>query len=257
MTDAPPEQDPPVVSVITPCFNSARFITQTIASVQAQSCGAWEMLLADDVSSDNTREIIEALAAEDPRLRLIRREANGGPAAARNSALAEARGRYIAFLDHDDLWRPDKLSRQLAFMAETDCAISYTAYRRVSARDGKPGGLIRVPPTMTYDRLLKHTAIANLTAMIDQAKTGPIRVPEMPYDDYALWLSLLRKGFTARGLNEDLARFRVVEGSSSSRKHQAVAWVWRIYRHQERLSVVRALWCVAHYVGRAALKHLK
>ena len=256
MASDPPENDRPLVSVITPCYNSEAFIAETIGTVQAQTAKAWEMLLVDDCSSDRTREIIEDLAANDPRLILIARAANGGPAVARNTALARARGRFVAFLDHDDLWLPEKLAHQLAFMAETDCAISYTAYRRISQRGAKTGGLIRVPAAMTYESLLKNTAIANLTTLVDQAKSGPIRVPEMPYDDYVLWLSLLKRGLSARGLNEDLARFRVVEGSSSSRKHRAVVWVWRIYRDVEQLSLPRSLWCIGHYILRAALKRL-
>ena len=257
MASDPPANDRPLVSVITPCYNSAPFIAETVASVQAQTTSSWEMLLADDCSTDRTREIIAEIAAQDPRVVLIARQANGGPAAARNSALAQARGRYIAFLDHDDLWLPDKLTRQLAFMAETDCAFSYTAFRRISENGERVGGLIEAPPAMTYAGLLKNTAIANLTTLVDQTKTGPIRVPEMPYDDYVLWLSLLKRGLTARGLNEDLARFRVVEGSSSSRKHYAMAWVWRIYRDVEKLSLPHALWCLANYVIRAAVKHSK
>ena len=127
---------------------------------------------------------------------------------------------------------------------------------RIEWSTARPEPSPRLDHTMTYDSLLKNTAIANLTTLVDQAKSGPIRVPEMPYDDYVLWLSLLKRGLSARGLNEDLARFRVVEGSSSSRKHRAVVWVWRIYRDVEKLSLVRALWCISHYIARAALKRL-
>ena len=247
----------PLVSIVTPCYNSQRFIAETIASVQGQTEGDWEMLLADDNSSDETCRLISGLAEKDDRLVLIRRPTNGGPAAARNSALAAAHGRFIAFLDHDDLWLPDKLSHQLAFMAETGCALSYTAYRRMPEKGGTPGGVIQVPTQMTFKTLLKNTAIANLTTMVDQDQTGPIRVPDMPYDDYALWLTLLKRGFVARGLQEDLARFRVVKGSGSSRKHYAVAWVWRIYRQVIGLRRTEALWCIGHYIVRAALKRLK
>lgn len=249
--------DRPVVSVITPAYNAARFIGEAMASVQAQSLTDWEMVVADDASSDDTAAIVEAASRQDPRIRLVRREGNGGSGPARNAALAVARGRFIAFLDSDDLWLPDKLERQVAFMKAEGCALSYTAYRRVSADAQRIGRLIEVPPRMTYRRLLRNTAIATLTAMVDSAQTGPLRMAEMRRDDYILWLSLLRRGFAARGLQEDLARYRAVGDSLSSRPGRSAAWVWLVYREAERLGPVRSAWYLANYGARAVLKRLR
>ena len=251
-----PNTAPPSISVITPAYNAARYIGDTIASVQAQTCTGWEMVIADDCSDDETCALIEALAREDPRIILVRQARNGGPAAARNLALAHARGRYVCFLDSDDLWLPTKLERQLSVMRETGCVISYTAFRRISDDGTRIGQLIEVPESMTYRQLLKRTAIANSTSMVDSEQTGPLRLVDAGYDDYILWLSLLRCGFEARGLNEDLVRYRVVGGSISSRPFRSAGWVWRIYREQEKLGLLQAAWCLAHFGARAYLKRL-
>lgn len=248
---------PPEVSIITPAYNAARFIGQAMASVQAQSLQNWEMVVADDASSDQTAELVAAQSRLDPRIRLVRREGNGGSGPARNAALAVARGRFVAFLDSDDLWLPAKLERQLDFMKAQGCALSYTAYRRISSDGRDVGRLIAVPQRMTYGALLHNTAIATLTAMVDTAQTGPLHMAEMRRDDYILWLSLLRRGFTACGLQEDLARYRAVGDSLSSRPGRSAAWVWLVYREAEQLGRIRSAWCLANYGARAIVKRLR
>jgi len=246
----------PVVSVITAAYNAEVFIAGTIASVQAQSLGDWEMLVADDASSDRTAAIVAAVAAEDPRVRLIPLAQNGGVARARNAALAAAQGRFVAFLDSDDLWLPQKLERQVAFMKAEEAAVSYTAFRRIDESGSRVGRLVKVPARLTYRQLLRNTAIATLTGMIDTAKTGPLRMTEARRDDYILWLSLLKRGFVARGLQEDLARYRVVRGSLSSKPKRSAAWVWDVYRKVEKLGPLQAAWCMLHYGARAVAKRL-
>mgnify|MGYP003700794585 FL=1 len=248
--------DAPLVSVITAAYNAEAFIAETIASVQAQTLTDWEMLVADDASTDRTAEIVAAQAAYDPRVRLIRLERNGGVARARNAALSEARGRFVAFLDSDDLWLPEKLERQVAFMKARDAAVCYTAFRRIDESGTRTGRLVKVPPRLTYGQLLKNTAIATLTGMADTAKTGPLRMTEARRDDFILWLSILKRGFVAEGLQEDLARYRVVKGSLSSKPKRSAAWVWHVYRRVEGLGPLRSAWCMAHYGTRAILKRL-
>lgn len=259
MSGAPATMAPdgaPLVSVITAAFNAERFISETIATVQAQSLKDWEMLIADDASSDGTADIVQRFSEQDPRVRLIRQPRNSGVSAARNRALAEARGRFIAFLDSDDLWQSEKLERQVKFMTKHDAAISYTSYRRISEDGGLVGRLVEVPRRLSYNQLLKNTAIATVTAMVDTDKTGSIRMTEARRDDYILWLSILKRGFIGHGLQEDLARYRVVRGSLSSKPKRSAAWVWDVYRKIEKLSALRAAWCMAHYGTRALLKRL-
>jgi glycosyltransferase involved in cell wall biosynthesis len=164
----------PLVSIITPSWNVERLIGETIASVQAQTFQDWELLIADDCSTDNTAAAIEGFAAKDPRIKLIRQPRNGGPALARQAAIEQAQGRFIAFLDSDDLWLPPKLERQLAFAREHRAALSFTAFRRIDENGSVTGRLIPVPASLTYDQLLKNTAIATLTALVDRDIAGDI-----------------------------------------------------------------------------------
>jgi teichuronic acid biosynthesis glycosyltransferase TuaG len=244
----------PLVSIITPSWNVERLIGETIASVQAQTFGDWELLIADDCSTDNTASVIESHSARDPRVKLIRQPRNGGPALARQAAIEQAKGRFIAFLDSDDLWLPTKLEHQLAFAREHRAALSFTAFRRINEDASVVGRLITVPASLTYDQLLKNTAIATLTAMVDREIAGAIAMKNEGYDDFCLWLDVLRPGHVAWGLNEDLARYRVRGVSVSSRPMRSAGWVWNIYRHIERLSPVKSAWCFAHWGARAWLK---
>lgn len=238
----------PLVSIITPTYNAARFIGETIRSALIQTHQSFELLVADDASRDGTPELIERLASDDPRVRLLRHAENRGPAAARNTALEASRGQFIAFLDSDDLWLPEKLKIQLHFMREAGAAISYTSYSRISARGELISGPVLIPRTLDYVRLLKNTAIATSTAIVDRTQVGPFQMINTYYDDYALWLTLTRRGHVAHGLQQDLMRYRVVSGSVSRNKLRSARHVWEIYRSVERLPLRMALWCFAHYV---------
>jgi teichuronic acid biosynthesis glycosyltransferase TuaG len=244
----------PLVSIITPAWNVERVIGETIESVQAQTVADWELLIADDCSTDNTAAVIESYAAKDQRIKLIRQPRNGGPALARQAAIEQAQGRFIAFLDSDDLWLPSKLERQVAFAREHRAALSFTAFRRINKDGSTTGRLIPVPVSLNYEQLLKNTSIATLTAMVDRDIAGHVAMKNEPYDDFCLWLSILKPGHVAWGLNEDLARYRVGGASVSSRPLRSAGWVWHIYRNVERLSPVKSAWCFAYWSARAWLK---
>ena len=246
---------PELVSIVTPAFNAERFIAQTLTSVIQQTYPAWELLVADDCSRDGTRALVERHAAGEPRVKPILLSRNSGPAAARQAAIDAAQGRYIAFLDSDDLWLPDKLERQLEFMKSRDAALSFTAYRRISADGAKVGRLIAVPECLSYRQLLGNTAIATSTAIVDRGKSGPLRMTRTYYDDFVLWLDITRRGFDACGLNEDLMRYRVVGGSVSRNKSRSARMVWRTYRGVEKLGLLHASWCFARYALNAARKY--
>jgi glycosyltransferase involved in cell wall biosynthesis len=244
-----------LISIVTPAYNAARFIEATIASVKAQTYPSWEMIVVDDCSQDDTCSNVAKFMAHDPRIKLVRQEKNGGPAAARNAALEAANGKYIAFLDSDDLWLPAKLEMQLAFMRDSGAAISFTGYRRISEAGNTTGRLINIPKELSYRELLKNTAIATSTVVIDRERTGPFRMTKTYYDDYALWLELLKRGFVAHGLQQDLMRYRIVGESVSRRKGKSALWVWRTYRQIEKLSMPYAVWCFVNYAWRASLKY--
>ncbi len=245
---------PPLVSVITPAFNASRFLPDCLESVRRQTVTDWEHVVVDDGSTDETRAMLEAAAALEERLRPILLPRNVGVAEARNAALQNARGRYFAFLDADDSWLSQKLELQIAFMRAREAAMSFTAYR-VTTEDGRgTGPVIDVPASMTYSKLLKHTAVALSTVVVDRRTVGVPHLKSIGHEDYALWLELLRGGLTAHGLQRDLVRLRATRDSLSRNKLQSARWVWNIYVGCEKLSTVRAAWCCLHYLAHAVQK---
>lgn len=249
--------DKKTVSVITPTYNAARYIAETIHSVQSQTFPDWEMVIADDGSSDHTIDIVKKEMANDPRIRLIEIHQNGGPANARNLAMAAATGDYLAFLDSDDLWLPQKLERQLGFMEKHQHAFSYTDYR-VMTEDGRRMEVVfRAPPMTKYKTLLKNTRIGTLTVMLDTRKVGRVQMPlnRDCSEDFGLWLSILSKGIHAYGLNEELAVYRKRENSLSSNKLKSARKTWNTYRKIEEINLLRAGWYFAHYSFNAIRKH--
>jgi len=210
-----------LVTIATPSYNSSKFISETINSVLAQTYKNWEMIVVDDCSTDNSRDIAASFVDIDSRIRLIKSEEKGGPAAARNIGISEAKGRYVAFLDSDDLWLPEKLSLQVKFMQANKCTISYTAYKKIDEEGNVISNIIHVPERATYSTLLSTNCIACLTAMYDSEVLGKVYLPEVGHEDYALWLRILKMGHEAYGLNECLALYRVRSNSVSGNKLKA------------------------------------
>ena len=248
--------DEDLVSIITPAYRAAKVIGETIVSVRGQSFTNWELLIAEDCGPDETRALVRDWQAKDGRIRLIELERNGGPAAARNAALRQARGRWLAFLDSDDLWLPEKLTRQLAFhRAVPEAKLSFTGFRRISADGGRTGRYIPVPARLDYRGLLANTAIATSTVIVDRARTGDFEMKRTYYDDFACWLALLKPGGIAAGLDEDLMRYRVMDSSVSRDKGNSAKQVWLAYRKVERLGPVASAWYFTQYAARAWLKY--
>ena len=247
---------PPLVSIITPAYRCAGIVGETIQSVLAQTYPHWEILIAEDCSPDNTLEVIESWTGIDPRIKLIKLERNGGPALARNAALERAQGRWIAFLDSDDLWVPEKLEQCLEFARTRDAAFIFTGFRRISSAGGELGHYIGVPATLSYRQLLGNTAIATSTVMLDTARTGKIRMRKTYYDDFDCWLQVLKTGITAHGLDADLMTYRMMEKSVSRNKGKSALKVWRAYRDLEGLSVPLSVWYFTQYAVRGFLKYL-
>lgn len=244
-----------LVSIITPAYRAAAFIEATIASVRNQSFPDWELIIADDCSPDDTRAVVSANAAVDARIRLLELPRNGGPALARNAALEAASGRWIAFLDSDDLWLPDKLERQLHFHRSSGAALTCTGFRRISAGAERTGRYIRPPSTLDYRGALGLTGIATSTVILDRERTGPVRMKPVYYDDFACWLDVLRSGALAKGLDEDLMRYRVMSGSISRNKLHSAGEVWKQLRKVEQLGLPMALQSFGRYAFHATLKY--
>ncbi len=242
-----------LASIIMPAFNASRFIRDAIDSVLSQTCQAWELIVVDDCSQDDTNAIVTDYAHDDRRIRLVTQPENQGVAAARQAGIDAATGRYIAFLDSDDTWLPEKLAHQLAFMKSRDVAFSYTLYRRMSEAGDAVSDVVHLKDSFDYRALLRNTGIACLTVMLDMAKVGALAVPAIRHEDYALWLDILKRGFVAHCLQEDLARYRVVSGSVSGMKLKSALWVWNIYRY-EGLGIGCSLWNLMGYAWHAYRK---
>lgn len=249
------EEDIGLVSIITPAWKAERWIAETIESVLAQTYSNWEMWVVDDCSPDHTADIVLQYAARDSRVRLIRQPVNGGPAAARNAAILAAHGRWLAFLDSDDLWLPEKLAAQLSFQVGQSAVLTYTEFRRMSATAGVIGRQITVPDSLTYTQLLGNTAIATSTVIVDRHLAGEVRLKPMYYDDFGCWLDILRSGESAIGLHQDLMRYRVVGGSVSRNKWRSAREVWKTYRQVEKLDLVASAMHFAKYATRGFFKY--
>ena len=245
-----------LVSVITPAYRAAHVVGATIESVLRQTFADFELLVVDDVSPDDTVAVVEQYVERDPRVKLLRHAANQGPAGARNTALAVAGGRYVAFLDSDDLWLPQKLERHVDFMQRRQPAMSYTQYRRIDGAGALLSDVIDVPERLDYRGLLRNTAITTSTVIVDRDVTGPFQMPHgVFYDDYVCWLKFLKRQHVALGLREDLTRYRVLGGSWSRNKLRSASHVWRVYRDVEELSWPSAAWAFGHYAWNAVRKY--
>jgi teichuronic acid biosynthesis glycosyltransferase TuaG len=244
-----------LVSIITPSYNSAKFIKQCIESVIAQTYTNWEMLIVDDYSADNSLQILKKY--NDKRIQLIELDKNVGASESRNVAIRKAKGKYIAFLDSDDLWEPQKLEKQISFMETEGIAFSFSTYQPMSDDESKLYSIIHAPKIVTYSSYLKKTIIGCLTVVIDREKTGGFEMPNIRSShDMALWLLIMRRGFDAYGLDENLARYRIVSTSNTANKWRAAKDVWMVYRQFEKLSFFYSIWCFLNYAFNAIIKRI-
>lgn len=244
---------PVIVSIIMPAFNAAHTLPDSLRSVSQQDYSYWELLVIDDSSSDNTVELVLEQACTDPRVKLLRQPFNQGVAAARNAGIAAAQGQYIAFLDADDLWLPQKLSQQLKAMQENQVLVSMTAFHRFQ-QIPLWQGTTTPPRWVDYARLLKGNAIGNLTGMYDCHAIGKIYQKSVRHEDYLMWLEVVRKAGRAYGLQDVLAAYRVSATSLSGNKIKSLQWTWQIYRRHLKLSVVQSSYLMFHYIVKAILK---
>lgn len=247
-----------LVSIIVPVYNAGAYIEETIAMVRAQSYQNWELLLVDDCSSDDSRAKIEGCMKDaGGKIRLIAKTVNQGAARARNTGIAEAKGRYIAFLDADDVWMADKLAKELAFMEKKQAAFVFTAYEFGDEKARPTGKVVHVPETICYKQALSRTVIFTSTVLIDTRKTGKelIQMPDVKSEDTAAWWRILRK-FTGYGLDEVLTIYRRPPKSLSSNKVEAVRRIWNLYRRQEGLPFLFSLYNLFFWALRATLRRL-
>lgn len=232
--------DHTLVSIITPSYNSSRFIAQTIESILSQTYTNWELLITDDCSVDDTREIVERYQQKDPRIKFFQLKENSGAGVARNYSIKMANGRYIAFCDSDDRWYPDKLEKQLAFMARKRCILSYTSYMTCN-EDNMITGIVVCDRKIDYQSLKRDDGIGCLTAVYDSSVFGKIYLPDMrKRQDWGLWLKIIKECKIAYGMKEPLAIYRVHSNSISHNKLSLVNYNVAVYQHVLGYSWVRA-----------------
>ena len=239
----------PLVSIITPLYNAENYIITTIKSIQKQTYSHWEHIIVNDCSTDNSLQIVEALAKKDTRIKISTLSRNSGAAQSRNKATELATGDYIAFLDADDLWHPEKLEKQLHFMQENNAMVSYTNYLHID-EEGKPlGKRIKALPELSYKKQHSNNYIGNLTGIYKASEIGKIIAPNIrKRQDWAVWLEAIKKSNTpALGLQEDLAYYRVREGSISSNKLNLVKYNFRFYKEYLGYSWIKSAFCLLRF----------
>lgn len=231
-----------MVSIIMPSYNTAKFIKETIESVLAQTYANWELLIVDDCSTDNTDEVVQEYI-NDSRIRYIKNERNCGAALSRNRALQEAKGRWIAFLDSDDLWMHEKLERQIRFMEENGYAFSYTNYEEIDMESCQTGVKVTGPKRITKVGMFNYCWPGCLTVMYDATKIGMIQIADIKKNnDYAIWLKACKKA-DCYLLDEFLGKYRKGRvGSVSTHSIKTmIGWHYRLFREAEKQSVIRSL----------------
>lgn len=247
----------PLVSIITPVYNAERFLADTIKSIQSQSYKNWELLLIDDCSKDRSSNIIKEFQKEDSRIKYIKLEKNSGASVSRNVGIENAKGKFIAFVDSDDIWESNKLKIQIEYMLKNNLGFTFTSYRYMK-EDGKlTNKVAKAPEKINYTGLLKNTIIGCSTVVIDREIVGDFRMPLVRRgQDTATWLQILRNEPYAYGIEEALVNYRLVGNSLSSNKIKALKRTWNTYRNVERLSILKSSYVFCFYVINAIRKRL-
>lgn len=249
-----------LVSIIIPVYNAEDFILETIKTVENQTYKNWELIMVDDLSTDKSKNIIENYIKKNNKsnIELISLEKKGMASGARNFGIEKAKGRYICFLDADDLWTKDKLKKQISFMQNNNCAFSFTGYEFADNLGIPKGTKVFVPEQLTYKMALKNTTIWTTTVMFDINKISKdlIKMPNIKSEDTATWWKILRNGYTAYGLNEILAFYRRSSGTLSSNKFEAIRRIWNLYRNYEKLNILYSLYNFIFYAFNAIKRRI-
>ncbi len=244
------------VSIIVPVYNAANYIEQTIQSILAQDYENWELILVENGSTDNSVDKIRSFS--DERIRLIVMEGNAGAANARNEGMRQASGVFVGYIDADDLWRSDKLSKQILFMEEKSAAFSFTGYEFGDENAVGTGKIVRVPETLSYKQALSNTTIFTSTVMFDTRliEKDKLYMPNVKSEDSALWFRILREGNIAYGLDENLVTYRRPANSLSSNKMEALRRIWNLYRKQEKLNLFYSMYLFVGWAFRAVKRRM-
>lgn len=240
-----------------PMHNASRFVGTAIESVMAQTYKNWELIVVDDYSTDNSLEIAREYAEKNPQIRVLSNDRPiKMPSAPRNFGVKAAKGRFIAFLDSDDLWFPQKLEQQLALFCDNRTAIAFSNYEKIDEEGNRANRVVTAPAKATYSSLLHGNVIGNLTGIYDTKKVGKVTIRDIHHEDYVMWLHILKEGYIARNTGTTLAAYRVCSESVSSNKLKVATWQWHIYRKVERLSWLQSSRYMISYAYKAFAKSI-
>lgn len=248
-----------LISIVTPTYNCEKYIMNTIESVKNQTYENWEMIIVDDCSSDETCRIVENEAEKDSRIRLLRQETNSGAGAARTRSMRESHGRFIAYLDADDIWKPNKLENQVRFMLDHGYGFSCTSYEVIDDDGKKLGKEVHMLPKVDYIGFLTNNLLQTVGIMVDTEIVNKdlLVMPDIRRrQDAATWLQILKAGHQCYGLDEILAEYRRAQNSLSSNKFKAVKGIWSLYRDIEHLSLPFSCYCFVRYAVLAVWKRI-
>ena len=247
----------PLVSIIVPCYNAETFLGATLEAVIAQTFTDWECVVVDDASRDGSAAVLAQYAERDPRIRPVFQPVNGGAAAARNAGLGVIRGRYLAFLDADDYWLPEKLAKQVAYMREKGAPIVHTSYRFIDKKGAFLPGGVRASNRVDLRTYMRNTEIGMSTSLLDRGQVGEFSFRDIRLcQDTHLWLVLLRRGLVSLGMAETLVHYRVREGQISGSKVAMAKQVYALYREIGEVGVATQLFSFASYAFNGFRKRL-
>ena len=247
------------VTVVIPTWNSEKYIRKTIESVQAQTYKNWEMVVVDDCSTDSSVSIIKAMAKKDSRIKLFEQTQNQGAAIARNIAVDKGTGRYVAYLDSDDIWKPEKLEKQISFMHKQNCGFSCTSYEVIDASGKKLNKIVHMLEKVDYKKFLMNNLLQTVGIMIDVSKIDKkyLKMPNIRRrQDAATWLQILKAGYLCYGMYDVLAEYRRTPKSLSSNKIKSVIGTWKLYRNIEKLPLLFSCYCFIRYAILAIWKRI-
>ncbi|VXC09476.1 Glycosyl transferase [Flavobacterium sp. 9AF] len=245
-----------LVSIITPTFNSANYIAETIASVQNQTYLNWEMIIVDDGSSDETENIVASIIENDKRIQFYKLDKNSGPAVARNTAIEKAKGDFMTFIDADDIWFPAFIENSIKTIKEQNVPFVFSSYKRANEALEFIYSDFIVPKKVTYTDILKSNAISCLTAFVDIKSLGKKFMPLIrKRQDMGLWLQYLKIIPFAYGIQESQAIYRIRENSLSRKKSDLIKYQWQFYREVEQLNLLQATYYMLHWMYRGFMKY--
>jgi len=243
-----------LVSIILPAYNSEKYIGRTLDSVIKQTYKKWELIIVDDCSTDSTANIVKEYTRKDPRISYNKLQKNSGAAVARNKAIDKAKGRYLAFLDSDDIWFSGKLEKQINFMRKNKYKFTCTSYTKIDENDIALGSQRTAKLKRDYNGVLKNCP-GNSTVIYDAFSLGKFKIPDIKKrNDYVMWLQILKKEKYLYGIAEPLGSQRIRPGSISSNKFQLIGYHWKVYRDIEKLSMIKSFYLLSYWIVVSGLK---